>query len=79
MISFCMLKELKEILEKQNYQAFNNIELKYDELVISAKKYIGYILIKELVDINELANQDVYTLEHLSGNVISQTECLTFQ
>lgn len=70
MIQFCMLNKLKKKIESNNFESFTNVEIKYDELIISANQFIGYDSIKEQVEIDKLIDEDKYKVEYLNDNII---------
>lgn len=65
-----MLNNLKEKIETCGCNSYKNIEIIYDELIISANKYTGYLLIRDLVTISEIIDTDIYNVEYLNDNII---------
>jgi len=65
-----MLKKLKRTIEGYKLTAFTNIEVLSNELVISADKSPGYILVREVVLINDLIDTDIYHVKYLENNTI---------
>ena len=70
MIQFYMLNKLKKIIENNNFKNFTNLEIKHDELIISASEFTGYDSIKEQVEIAKLIDEDKYKIEYLNDNII---------
>lgn len=65
-----MLNKLKKKIENNNFSNFTNVEIKYDELIVSASQFIGYDSIKEQVEISQLIDNDKYKIEYLNNNII---------
>ncbi len=65
-----MLKELKKIIENNNFKNFTNVKIKYNELIISASEFTGYDTIKEQVEIAKLIDENKYKVMYLNGNTI---------
>ena len=68
--NYIMLNRLKTIIEKNNFKNFANVEIKYNELIISASEFKGYDSIKEQVEIAKLIDEAKYKVEYLNGNII---------
>ena len=64
-----MLNKLKNKIESQNFINYKNIEIRYDKFIISADKFTGYLVIKEMVDISELIDTEIYRAEYLNNVV----------
>lgn len=70
MLQFYMLNKLKKKIENNNFRNFTKVEIKYDELIVSANKFSGYNSIKEQVGITKLIDEDKYNVEYLNNNII---------
>jgi hypothetical protein len=65
-----MLEYLKKKIENNNFKNFTNVEIKYDELIISASEFTGYDSIKEQVEIAKLIDENKFKIEYLNNNII---------
>lgn len=46
------------------------LNIKHDELIISADKFSGYSTIKEQAIISSMIDANIYAVQQLNGNVI---------
>lgn len=65
-----MLNNLKKKIENNNFLEFANIEVKYNELIISANSFLGYSTIKEQTMIGSMIDKKIYVVEYLNDNSI---------
>jgi hypothetical protein len=65
-----MLNKLKKTIENNGFKSFTNIEIKYDELIVSANQFSGYDSIREEAEIAKLVDEDKYKIEYLNDNII---------
>jgi len=65
-----MLNNLKKKIENNNFKNFTNVEIKYNELIISASEFNGYDTIKEQAEIAKLIDEDKYKVKYLNDNII---------
>lgn len=65
-----MLNTLKKKIENNNFKNFTKLEIRYDELIISANEFAGYDSIKEQVEISKLIDEDKYKVKYLNDNII---------
>lgn len=70
MIQSYMLNNLKKKIENNNFKNFTNVEIKYNELIISASEFNGYDTIKEQAEIAKLIDEDKYKVKYLNDNII---------
>ena len=54
---------LNKIIENNNFKNFTNVEIKYNELIISANDFKGYDSIKEQVEIAKLIDEEKYKIK----------------
>jgi len=65
-----MLNNLKKTIINRKFIHFTNVEIKYDELVVSADVFTGYDCILELAEISQMIDTDIYSVKYLNGDVI---------
>ena len=65
-----MLEYLKKKIEKNNFKSFTSVEIKYDELIISASQFTGYDSIKEQEEIAKSVDENKFKIEYLNDNII---------
>lgn len=65
-----MLNKLKKKIENNSFSEFTNIEVKYNELIISANSFLGYSTIKEQIMIGLMVDTKIYAIEYLNDNII---------
>jgi len=65
-----MFYKIKKKIENNHFQSFTKLEIRCDELIISASQFSGYNSIKEQVEIAKLIDEDKYRVEYLNNNTI---------
>lgn len=70
MLQFYMLNNLKKKIENNSFSEFTNIEIRYNELVVSANSFSGYTTIEEQTMIGSMVDTKIYVVEYLNDNAI---------
>lgn len=66
-----MLNNLNKTIENNNFKNFTNIEIMYNELIISAKTFTGYEMLLELDTIRKMIDTKIYRVQYLNDNIIA--------